>query len=116
MKKNRKNDISEKTQQESMAIAKSTQRPGQTKEQTRLIAQGIQKGIAEYKKSVKNKQRQVDKEKKKQQKLKQRSIEQESQAFEVEVVEKPQNSVVLPWTLLLFSWIGFIAYYLSNNS
>lgn len=116
MKKNRKNDISEKTQQESMAIAKSTQRPGQTKEQTRLIAQGIQKGIAEYKKSVKNKQRQADKEKKKQQKLKQRSIEQESQALEVEAVEKAKNSGALPWTLLLLSWIGFIAYYLSHNS
>ena len=32
-----------------MKIARSTQRPGQTKEQTKLIAQGIQKGIDQYK-------------------------------------------------------------------
>ena len=38
-------------------IAKGTQRPGQTKEQTKLIAQGIQKGIELYKKQHKGKTR-----------------------------------------------------------
>ncbi|MCA2486923.1 MULTISPECIES: DUF2956 family protein, partial [Vibrio] len=33
------------TQTEAMKIAKATQKPGQTKEQTKLIAQGIEKGI-----------------------------------------------------------------------
>ncbi|MEF1163713.1 DUF2956 family protein, partial [Vibrio parahaemolyticus] len=37
------------TQTEAMKIAKATQKPGQTKEQTKLIAQGIEKGIAQYK-------------------------------------------------------------------
>lgn len=41
--------ISPETQQEAMKIARANQKPGQTKEQTQLIAQGIQKGIDEYK-------------------------------------------------------------------
>ena len=36
--------ISPETQQEAMKIARANQKPGQTKEQTQLIAQGIQKG------------------------------------------------------------------------
>ncbi len=47
---------SEQTQQEALKIAKATQRPGQTKEQTKLITQGIEKGIALYKKQQKEKQ------------------------------------------------------------
>lgn len=39
--------ISPETQQEAMKIARANQKPGQTKEQTQLIAQGIQKGIDE---------------------------------------------------------------------
>ena len=39
------------TQDEALKISKGTQRPAQTKEQTKLIAQGIQKGIDLYKKS-----------------------------------------------------------------
>lgn len=115
MKKNRQNQVSEKTQQEAMAVAKATQRPGQTKEQTRLIAQGIQKGIAEYKKGVKNKQRQADKEKKRQQRLKQGATEQENKEIELEVDQTSKNKAFLPWTLLVISWAGFIAYYLTNT-
>ena len=37
--------ISPETQQEAMKVARANQKPGQTKEQTQLIAQGIQKGI-----------------------------------------------------------------------
>ncbi len=52
------------TQTEAMKIAKATQKPGQTKEQTKLIAQGIEKGIAQYKKQQKERNRQADKAKK----------------------------------------------------
>ena len=48
-----------------MAIAKGTQKPGQTKEQTKLVAQGIQKGIELYKKQQKAKARELDKQLKK---------------------------------------------------
>ena len=40
---NKKTKPSEKTREESLQVAKATQKPGQTKEQTKLIAQGIQK-------------------------------------------------------------------------
>ena len=46
----KKHQVSPETQEESMKMAKATQRPGQSKEQTKLIAQGIQKGIEQYKK------------------------------------------------------------------
>lgn len=62
---------SEQTQQEALKIAKATQRPGQTKEQTKLITQGIEKGIALYKKQQKEKHRQADKLRKKALKAKQ---------------------------------------------
>ena len=46
-------DASTETIDAAMTIAKGIQKPNQTKEQTKLIAQGIQKGIAEYKKQQK---------------------------------------------------------------
>ena len=55
---------STETIDESMKIARATQKPNQTKEQTKLIAQGIQKGIAEYKKQQKGKARDLGKLKK----------------------------------------------------
>ena len=44
-----KNSVSEQTKEETLKIARGTQKPGQTKEQTKLIAQDIQKGIEHYK-------------------------------------------------------------------
>lgn len=111
MSKKRQNEISDKTQQEAMVIAKHTQRPGQTKEQTRLIAMGIEKGIAEYKKGVKNKQRQTDKAKKKQQKLRQQELIQEAEPSGKDLEEKAVNNSVLPWSLLIISWIAFVVYH-----
>ncbi len=43
--------------EEALKIARATQTPGQTKEQTKLIAQGIAKGIAAYKNQENIKQR-----------------------------------------------------------
>ncbi|HSN24293.1 MAG TPA: DUF2956 family protein, partial [Methylomicrobium sp.] len=51
---------SQQTQEEALKIARGTQRPAQTKEQTRLIAQGIQKGIDLYKKQQKEKARDLN--------------------------------------------------------
>lgn len=86
------------------AISKSTQKPGQTKEQTKLIAQGIQKGIEQYKKQQKVKARDADKAKKKQKKAKQIN----SDATETKVQDIQQSK--LPWVLLGISWLGFAAY------
>ncbi|USD40411.1 DUF2956 domain-containing protein [Vibrio sp. SCSIO 43135] len=101
---------SEQSQQEAAKIAKATQKPGQTKEQTRLIAQGIEKGIALYKKQQKEKNRQADKAKKKAQKAK--ANEQDSPVIDQEInsTHSAQKPSMLPWALLAVSWIGFIAY------
>jgi len=104
-KKHNKSGISEETKNDAMKIAKGTQKPGQTKEQTRLIAQGIEKGIAEYKKREKQKARERDKQRKQELKAKEKAAEEE-------VIEEPNkgSSSLLPWILLTASWIGFIAY------
>ncbi|PFG55630.1 Protein of unknown function (DUF2956) [Vibrio sp. ES.051] len=107
---------SQETQTEAMKIAKATQKPNQTKEQTKLIAQGIEKGIALYKKQQKERSRQADKAKKKQQKEKQiqhqPAIEQNTPAT-LESKSTPYS--MLPWGLLVISWVGFAAYVLMGN-
>ncbi|MGV2989013.1 DUF2956 domain-containing protein [Vibrio sp. E150_011] len=101
------------TQQEAMRIAKSTQKPGQTKEQTRIVAQGIEKGIALYKKQQKEKKRQADKAQKKQRREKLKPVLTELDANNEPSVTHTQTSPtssMLPWGLLAISWIGFLAY------
>ncbi|SIN98205.1 DUF2956 domain-containing protein [Salinivibrio sp. ES.052] len=106
--------ISPETQQEAMRVARATQKPGQTKAQTKLIAQGIEKGIAQYKKEQKAKAREQDKARKKQQ-------QKPSDAAHVNASQTPIDSTPapagldksyssLPWLLLVISWIGFIGY------
>jgi len=105
-------EISQETQDEALKIAKKTQKKGQTKEQTRLIALGIQKGIADYKKTAKNKLRQADKAKKKQQPTK----EQIKQPDIISQIPQPtKNTAILPWGLLVISWLGFAAYFFSQR-
>lgn len=93
--------ISDETKKEAMKVAKSIQKPGQKKEQTKLIAQGIEKGIAEYKKLNKVKLRTRDKQRK-----------QLSKGHnQVPSIDKPSikdsHTSILPWTLLALSWIIF---------
>lgn len=105
MAKNKNTTISPETQDEAMAIAKKTQKPGQSKEQTRLIALGIQKGIAEYKKMAKTKQRELNKASKKKKNQPVTAAEELQQP----VVINPRNNR-LPWLLLALSWIAFAGY------
>jgi len=63
--------VNESIQEEALKVARSIQKPGQTKEQTKLIAQGIAKGIELYKKQQSAKARERDKARKKALKLKQ---------------------------------------------
>lgn len=85
-----KNTVSEQTQQDAMDVAKATQKPGQTKEQTKLIAKGIEKGIAEYKKRQKDKARQLDKKRKKLDAKQEELLGVESEQ-ESETTQKPQR-------------------------
>jgi len=100
--------ISEQTKADAAKIAKGTQKPGQTKEQTKLISQGIEKGIAEYKKQQKAKARDADKQRK--------QVLKEKQKVLAETIEETQDSegsrlwTYLPWGLLLLSWLGFAVY------
>ncbi len=107
-KYSRKNTISDETKEDALKTARGTQRPGQTKEQTRLIAQGIQKGIDLYKKQQKAKARELDK------KLKQISSGQQNSVSIDESAELKAGNTgnKMPWFLLVISWIGFIAYLL----
>lgn len=57
-------DSSSAIQEDALAIARSIQKPGQTKEQTRLIAQGVAKGIELYKRQQSAKARERDKSRK----------------------------------------------------
>ncbi|MBE0471927.1 MAG: DUF2956 domain-containing protein [Methyloprofundus sp.] len=100
---------SPQTQEESLKMAKATQRPGQTKEQTKLIAQGIQKGIELYKKQQKERARELNR------KLKKVSGQlnqlNESEAEEGQIYQQYiYRQHWLPWFLLLVSWLGFAAF------
>jgi hypothetical protein len=92
----------EATHDEALRIARGTQRPGQTKEQTRLIAQGIQKGIEQYKKQQSARARELDKNLKK--------VKQQFASPETHEIEVRENVVYrqhwLPWVLLALSWIA----------
>ena len=110
--KKTKDSASIESQQEAMKIAKATQKPAQTKEQTKLIAQGIEKGIALYKKQQKEKAREADKQKKKTQRTKQNNVKLsdiEDKQAQQEYINNESNKA-LPWILLAVSWAAFIYY------
>ncbi len=97
----------EKSGEDAVAIARGTQKPGQTKEQTQLIAQGIQKGIALYKKQYAAKKRELDKA------IKKATVATSVKASSSEIVtcDTPCTSNKLPWVLLLLSWFCFGLYF-----
>ena len=107
VKYSKKHTLSEATRDEAMRIARGTQRPGQAKEQTKLIAQGIQKGIEQYKKQQNAKARELDK------KLK-RANQQvtPSDAHEIRIQERVvYKQHWLPWVLLAITWLAMAVYW-----
>ncbi|MGB1263674.1 MAG: DUF2956 domain-containing protein [Cognaticolwellia sp.] len=101
--------VSNEVQSEALRLAKSTQKKALSKEQTKLIAQGIEKGISEYKKQQKVKARERDKLRKKTVAAKAKAAE---LSTEVNTVEKSASRslwlTVLPWLLLVVSWAYFL--------
>ena len=91
---------------EAMRIARGRQRPGQTKEQTKLIAQGIQEGIKQYKKQQSARGRELDRKLKK--------VKQQVAAPAVHEIEVQEKVVYrqhwLPWVLLVLSWLAIAAW------
>ncbi|MCU7799965.1 MAG: DUF2956 domain-containing protein [gamma proteobacterium symbiont of Lucinoma myriamae] len=67
-----------------------------------MITQGIQKGIAAYKKQQKNKAREQDKLKKKITRKQQENINKEEKID----AESQCKTSWLPWILLIISWLG----------
>jgi hypothetical protein len=102
---------SPQTQEEALKLAKATQRPAQTKEQTKLIAQGIQKGMDLYKKQQKEKARELNKRLKKASAQKEGSTDTDEPEIE-EIIIYRQHW--LPWVLLILSWIGMGIYFFFN--
>ncbi len=102
----KKQTTSPETRSEALQIAKGNQRPGQTKEQTRFIAQGIQKGIDQYKKQQKAKARELDK------RLKTVRLN-TGPVGELEVQERTvYRQHWMPWLLLVLTWLGWGCYLL----
>ena len=101
---------SPETRDEAAHIARATQRPGQTREQTKLIAQGIQKGIDQYKKEYKAKVRELDKQRRKLSETKPDHAEHDqNQSADIRYRQH-----WLPWLLLTITWIGIALYFLYN--
>lgn len=103
-----KTGVSEQTVAEADRLARANQRPGQTKEQTKLIAQGIQKGIEQYKKKQKSKARELDKNLKRVKSIERTNESESDESLALE--SKPDNRrfwLYLPWGLLVLSWGAF---------
>ena len=98
--------ISPETPQEAMKVARASRKPGQTKERTQLIAQGIQKGIDEYKKQMKARAREASRQKKLQARAKQPQQGEHEEESEIDVIEVSRQHP-LPWVLLVLSWLVF---------
>jgi len=94
------NKTSKEIQAQAMKVAKGIQRQNQTKEQTKLISQGIEKGIVEYKKQQNKKSRERDKVRK----SKLKAVVNKTDTIKV---IKPKSNK-LPWILLTLSWVGFV--------
>lgn len=105
MAKNQHQKMSPQTHEEAVKVAKATQRPGQTKEQTKLIAQGIEKGITHYKKQQKERARALNK---KLNKVTRQLESPECVTSEVTEVKIIYKHSAIPWGLLIISWAGFL--------
>lgn len=106
MAKHSSNKVSDKSKLESLEIARGIKKPGQTKEQTKLIAQGISKGIVQYKARHKQKIREIDKKRNKQTNI---DLSVSSASNEAIDNEKSKTNS-LAWVLLVFSWTFFVLY------
>jgi hypothetical protein len=111
MTKNSYQKPSIQTQEAALKMAKGTQRPTQSKEQTKLIAQGIQKGIDLYKKQQKEKARELNRKLKKLSGQKQPSLTSDDLDLDIPI------SIIyrqhwLPWLLLMMTWLGIALYFL----
>jgi len=107
VKNNKYQKVSPQTQDDAMKVAKATQRPGQTKEQTKLIAQGVEKGINHYKKQQKEKSRELNRKLQKASKVIEGATSETATNIQSDIVYKQS---IVPWVLLVLSWVGIVVY------
>ena len=110
-----KKSVSQATREEGLNLAQATQRPGQTKEQTRLIAQGIQRGIDMYKKQHKARARELDRKLRQAQSKPDHHAASPPSPVEDDAAHQPATGSPsahsrLPWLLLALTWAGIGAY------
>ena len=89
-------------------MAKGILRPAQTKEQTKLIAQGIQKGIDFYKKQQNEKARDLDRKLKGVSSQKVQPIRPDNHEVQEKIIYR---QYWLPWLLLGLTWLGVGIYF-----
>jgi hypothetical protein len=104
-----KNKISAETRHEAMTIAKGTQSAGQAKAQTKLIAQGIERGIDLYKKQRKEEDR--DRDRRQRDKRHQTGRAQEASVASSAELAPASQPQWLPWLLLAVTWAGVAAFW-----
>ncbi len=105
-----KKQVSEGTREMAMRIARGIQRPGQTKEQTGLIARGIAQGIELYRKEQKAKSRELDRKLRRAEQVPEAPDERTEPPREGAGASPPRRSAWVPWVLLALTWIGIGAY------
>ena len=92
-------------------IAQGIKQGNQTKTQTKLVAQGIGKGIELYKKQQNKKQRDIDKNKKRELKnkanIENNNVDESNQSRKKTLISQAN----IAWGLLLLSWLFFIVYF-----
>ena len=101
---------SPKAEEDAIKIAHGIQKNGQTKEQTKLIAQGIKKGIDLYKKQQNAKNRDIDKSRKQANKQKNTVT---TDVNPLETIQYKQHW--LPWVLLTLSWVAMGGYFILGD-
>lgn len=100
------------TRAEALKIANSQHIEGQTKEQTRLIAKGIQRGIEQYLRQQSEKARDLDRRVKKVKQLAESTANLSSQTdAEAMPLSLSNPSSKLPWILLMISWCLFLVFW-----
>lgn len=109
--------------QQAQKLASLHKVEGQSKEHTKIIAQGIQKGLEQYLREHSGKSRELDKQTKKLKK-RQEHLSDERNALESGASDNASDQEStsglqnfqswLPWGLLIISWVGFISFYNSQ--
>ena len=94
-----------------LRVARSVKAPGQTPEQTKLVAQGIAKGIALYRKQQNEKAREQNRQRKRMLKQREREAAQTAQDKEAESESPavPRGAVAVVWASgILFAFMAVL--------